>query len=355
MLKVRATATASDDKPANVVSIAYTGRSPTFLADTAFQALLQQWLNANLSDFDHVFATVNIDRTADAGAFQWMQPTDVAYAYSDLGTPGDGALGVLCMTKKRPPTGLTQQLSGAIIPALQRAGFAIAKERLLAELLLPAMPHLFPGSAPTDYALSSTGEAIVAAAGNTVSFTVKTAATANTRAKTYQAKVVDLQLTVESAEMKLSVTTETVISPGIRAYCKTQDFLGLHLVDKPDGTQTLGYFDSRPATNDHWTEKDEGLEITEDILGAIALALAALATVGTGGALIGVAALIVGLVVGVMFLTTTLIEDVHRDDAPSIDSLMLNGTTAVTWPDSKDFRLASVELSDSLHLGGALA
>jgi hypothetical protein len=348
LLKVQTTPAGADAPAASVVQVEYTGTQPSFLGDAALQGMLGQWLNANLTDFDHVFATVNIDRTADTGAFQWMQPTHVSYAYSDLGA-GDGALGVLCMTGGRPPTGLTQQVSGVVIPSGQRAGFLVSEQRLLDNLLLPAMPHVFPGSGQADYTLSSSGGSIVMASQN-VSFTVTTA-----DASTYPAQIVDLQLTVEADELQLSVTTVTEVSPGIHAYCQTQSFLGIHLVDKPDGTQTLGFYDSRDAITNHWTQADEGIEITEEILGIIALLLAAVAVVVTGGAAIGAAALIVGLVVGVMSLTTTLIEDAGKDDAPAIGSLVLNSTAAITWPDSKDFQLGLATLSDSLQLGGTFA
>jgi hypothetical protein len=354
LLKVQTDASkAPDHQVASVVDITYADTQPSFLGGAALQEMLEAWLNANLVDFDHVFATVNIDRTADTGAFQWMQPTHVAYAYSDLGTPGHGVLGVLGMTEGRPDTGLVQQISSVIVPPGQRAGFLVSKQRLLENLLLPAMPHVFPGSQLSDYKLSSTGEAIVMAATD-VSFTVTTAANGDKPPQTYEARIVDLQLAVEATELQLSATTVTEVSPGIHAYCENHSFLGIRLVDKPDGTQTLGFFDSRPAITNHWTEEDPGIQITEEILGIVALLLAAVAVVVTGGAAIGVAALIVGLVVGVMSLTTTLIQDVGKDDAPSIDSLVLNSTAAIVWPDSKDFRLGTAGLSDSLQLGGAL-
>lgn len=54
-------------------------------------------------------------------------------------------------------------------------------------------------------------------------------------------------------------------------------------------------------------------------------------------------------------MTTTLIEDAGKDDAPAIGSLVLNSTAAITWPDSKDFQFATAALTDSLQLGGHLA
>lgn len=351
-LKVLSTPSEDQEKLASVVSIEYTGTAPGFLGDAALQALLEQWLDANLADFEHVFATVDIDRTADTGAFQWMQPTHVSYAYSDFGA-SDGALAVLCMTESRTADGLVQQVSGTAIPEGQRSGFLVSRERLLANLLLPSMPHVFPGSKVSDYTLSPTGQAIVLASTD-VAFTVTTPADGDTPAKTHQASVTSLQLTIEAAEMHLDVTTVTELSPGVRAYCQTQSFLGVRLVDKPDGTQTLGFSDSRPAITNHWTEADQGIEITEEILGIAALLLAVVATVVTGGAAIGIAAMIVGLVVGVMSVTVTSIEDAGKDDAPAIGALVLDSTAAIVWPDSKDFTLTSACLSSSLQMGGSL-
>ena len=350
-LKVKTTANSPQDPAASVVQVNYTGVPPSFLVTAAFEGMLGEWLNANLDDFDHVFATVNLDRTADQGAFQWMQPTQVAYAYADMGTPGDGLLGVLCMTQQRAETGLPQQISSAVIPSGQRAGFLVAKECLLSYLLLPSMTRLFAGSQATDFALSSTGDSIINATNN-VQFTVTTEAHGNQPATTHSAQVIDLLLTVEAQEMQFSVTTVTELSPGIRAYCQTQNFLAVILVNKPDGTQTLGFRDSRPTITNHWTQEDPGIQITEELLGIAALLLAAVAVVVTGGAAIGVAALIVGLAVGVMDLTTDLIQDAGKDDAPAINALVLNCTIPITWPDSKDFLLGSAGLNESLQLGG---
>jgi hypothetical protein len=347
-LRVRTTAAGPDAPAASVVQVCYSGAKPSFLADAALQGMLGDWLNKNLSAFEHVFATVNIDRTAAQGAFQWLQPTDVAYAYQDLGTPNDGLLGVLCMTEKRPSAGLVQQISAAAIPSGARCGLLISKERLLAKLLLPTMPQLFAGARQQDFALSESGQSIVNATKD-VSFQVTTK-----DGKTHSARIIDLVLTIEAGELQLSVKTVTTVSPGIRAYCQTQNFLGIRLVNKPDESQTLGYFDRRPAITNHWPEADPGIEITEDIFGVIALIAVAIALVVTDGAAIGAVALVMGLVAGVMMLTTTIIQMVGKDDAPAINSLVLDATVPIVWRDSKDFRLDNACLNDSLQLGGAL-
>jgi hypothetical protein len=50
------------------------------------------------------------------------RPTYTTYAYIDGDTADDGMLGVLCMTRNRPPIGLFEQLSSAAVPPGARAG-----------------------------------------------------------------------------------------------------------------------------------------------------------------------------------------------------------------------------------------
>lgn len=331
---------------AQVQQMGYDGAQPVFLIGIALREMLEQWLNDNLVDFDHVFATVDLNRTADVGAFQWLQATDVAYAYADLTTKGDGALGVLCMTEGRAATGLVAQLSPNCIPAGQRAGFLIAKNRLLKKLLLPCMPHMFAGASPTDFALSPSGESII-------NVTEDVAFTVTEDGKDYTANIISFTLDIEGEELRMAATTRTTISAGIHAFCETQSFLGIQLITKPDNTQTLSFNDTRPAITNHWTEQSSDISLAEKVLGIIAL-VAAVAAVLTGGAAIGVAALVIGLVAGIMTVTTTMLEAVHKNDAPAITAMLLDSTAPINWGDTTDFVLTSASLNDSLQLGGYL-
>jgi hypothetical protein len=347
-LRVRTTAPSESVNVASVWKVNYpSGQELPFLSKAALQGLLELWLNQNLDDFDHVFATVDLNRRVDQQAFQWLQPTDVSYAYSDLAA-ADGMLAVLCMTGGRSSRGLIQQASCQLIPGRQRAGLAIAKERVLAQLILPAMPQVFPGSKSSDYRISDSGESILNAHQH-IRFHVAPAGH-----KPHTAEIQELRVTIDGGEMQMEVLTKTEISPGIQAYCRTQNFLAIHLVNKPDGTQTLGYAEARPALTSHWTQTSPGIEITEEILVFAAVIGALIAVVVTDGAALTVVALIIGLIAGVMTLTTALIKDVGEGDAPPINELVLNATAAISWADSKDFQLGFAGLNDSLQLGGNL-
>ena len=350
-LKVRTTPGPGGKNAAVVAKVVFPDPPPGFWVKAAVPELLEAWLNENLGDFDHVFATINVNSRADKAQFQWLMPTDRSYAYSDLGTPGDGALAVLCMTRGRPSTGLIQQLSSVAIPGSQRAGFLISKERMLAELVLPAMPNVFKGTQPWDFQLSPTGDAIVNA-NQDVKFTVT-----DDHGTQHTAQLMSLSVRIEGGELQMDVQTKTDVSPGIRAFCHTQNYLKIGLVNKPDGTQTLGFSDSRPAQVNHWTDSDHGFGVAEEILAVVAVVAMLVAIVATAGTATVAVALIIGLVAGVagsaILLATTVSDMVDKNDAPAIDAMVVNSTAPIVWADSGDFHLDSAQLSDSLQLGGS--
>jgi hypothetical protein len=348
-LRVSATA-AGTPHVANINRIDYDGTPPDFMGNAALSLLLGLWLNANLGDFDHVFATVDLNRSAAQGAFQWLQPTDVAYAYSDLGD-AEGALAVLCMTEGRPSSGLVQQVSPVVLPAGRRAAFLVSRQRLLSKLMLPAMPQLFQGSPASSYALSASGASIVNANG-AIGFQVQH------KHKTYKAQVLELSLAVVGEELQFAVTTRIDVSPGIHAFCRSQNFMGVRLVDTAGGGQTLSFYDARTVAPQNWTTKDPGFDIAEDVLGAIVAVAALVAMVATDGAAIGVVAMVVGALAGAaggaILLSTSVIEQVKQGAAPEISALLLDCTAPIRWTGGDVLRLQSAALNDALQLTGTL-
>jgi hypothetical protein len=353
-LKVRTDAISNAFPAASVVMVTYGQTTPGFMGMAALPALLAAWLNANLGDFDHVFATVNLNRTADKGDFQWLQPTMTSYAYSDMGTPDNGVLGVLCMTGNRSPDGLVQQLSSKVVPDGGMAGFLISKERLLSQLILPTMPQVFAGSSVSNFAVATDGQSI-SSTSDSVAFTVTTTNDDGTQTST-PSNLQSLTITVAATELQMNVLTESDVSPGIKAYCQTQDFLGLQLVNRSDGEQTLSFYDVRNAIQNKWTTEDQGIQITEEVLGFVAIVAAVVLTVVTGGTAIAAAALVIGVVAGItagtMMITTAALEMAKGGKAPAITSMILDTTAPIVWADSTDFKLTSAGLNDSLQLAG---
>ncbi len=347
-LKVRTQPVAPDIPVATVVGTSFTGVAPPFIAETALRMLMQDWLNANLADFDHVFSTVDLDRRAASGAFQWMQPTDVAYAYTDLGSATDGALAILSMTGGRSSEGLIQQVSNACVPAGHKASLLISRARVIDQLLLPTIPFSYKNSTAGDFILSTTGQSITIGP-NSVSFTV------TSDGSDYSASIESLSVTIEGQILIYDVTTKTDLSPGIRAWCRTINRLNLGLGKAADGGQCITFTDAVPADITHWTDHDPGIDIAEKILAIAALVASVVATVLTDGAAIGTVALAIGFAAGVLMVTTTAIENAGEDKAPAITAAVLDATSAIKWPLSSGFVLSQAGLSDSLQLTGAYA
>lgn len=345
-LKVRSTPIDAATPVATVCGMSFDGAGPPFIAKTALQMLLQDWLNAHLADFDHVFSTVDLNRRAASGAFQWMQPTDVAYAYTDLGTPTDGALAILSMTEGRSSAGLIQQVSSACIPPSHKGSLLISKARVMDQLLLPTLPFSYKNSQASSFVLSSDGKSIVIGPG-AVSFTV------TQDGSDYSASIESLSVSIEGTILTYEVTTKTDLSPGIRAWCRTINRLNMSLGTASDGGQTITFVDAVPPDITHWTDHDPGIDIAEKVLAIAALVAGLVATVLTDGAAVGVLALAIGFAAGVMTVTVTAIEDAGKNKAPAITAAVLEGTAAIRWPLASGFTLTQAGLNDSLQLVGA--
>lgn len=348
-LKVSTTPPGQGVLIANVVGLAFAGPDPGFLNKTVIHVTLQNWLNANLGDFDHVFATIDLDRRAATGAFQWMQPTDVNYAYTDLGSSTDGALAVLNMTGNRSSTALIQQVSNMCIPSGKTASLLIAKQRLIAELLLPCMPLTFAGSKSSDFKLSGTGDTILNA-GEGINFTVT-----QDDGTIHNASVVGLSATVDGTELTFDVTSKVELSPGIRACTRSISKLGITLGKAAGGGQTLLFADTQPPLVTHWIDSDPGLKIAQEILAVAGIIAALAATVMTDGAAAGAIALAIGFAAGAFQVTESAIEMAGANGAPAIGAALLDATAAIAWPASSGFVLTDVQLNDSLQLTGAFS
>lgn len=353
LLTVRSGAGPSGERAAtvNIKSADQGGVAPGFQAKIALETLLDLWMNSHLDEFQHVFAAVDVNDAAAHDRFQWLQPTHVDYAYSDLGS-GDGLLAVLCMTESRPPIGLAQQVVPAAIPTGQRAGFLISKRRLLDKLVLPMMPQLFEGTQGSDFALSQSGESIGMAT-QSVSFTVKAS-----KGSTYKAQLMSFQLSLIADQLTLSMVAKTEISPGINALCRVENFLGVRLVNV-GSKQTLSFYDIQPQALTQWTEHDPKFDLAEEILGLIALFALAIAAFATAGTALAIGALVVGLLAGAaagaILATRAVIELIGTAKAPTIDALLMNSTSPISWTGAQTFHLTSARLNESMQLSGTLS
>jgi Clostridium P-47 protein len=109
---------------------------------------LQSWLIKNISQFDHVFASVDIAEQVDTDALGWLKPTDKFYAVTSSDTDPDNIdkmlFAVLCMTENRTNPG-DHEVSPFAIPDGSRASFLISPERFMNKMMMNGLPLLFVG------------------------------------------------------------------------------------------------------------------------------------------------------------------------------------------------------------------
>jgi P-47 protein len=154
-LKIKLTAN-PDDSP--IVSVESVDVTPKGVSE-GVQSVLEDWLLANLQQFNHVFSVVDLGAVADKGGFQWLKPTRIGYAVNTEGAsdPKNYVFGVLAMTEGRTVDNLSSQISPNIIPTGADAGFLISQERFLKKLLLPGMAALFKNAIADDFEVDSDG------------------------------------------------------------------------------------------------------------------------------------------------------------------------------------------------------
>ncbi|QMU59640.1 MAG: TULIP family P47-like protein [Boseongicola sp.] len=133
-----------------VESVEYDGSETDTPTNFYLRGLMETWLNKNAQEFDHVFATVNLNSKADKEHFQWLRPTDTSYAVYDDGTVENGVFGVLCMTEGRESAHRAQMISPDTLTAGKTGSFLISKERFLRKMILYSMKDLFTGPVKED-------------------------------------------------------------------------------------------------------------------------------------------------------------------------------------------------------------
>lgn len=319
--------------------------SVDIVTQAAVQAVLQEWLTNNSQCFQHVLAVVNMGDVDPARPYSWLQPTSTAYAYVDDLTQQDGVLAILGMTNQRSPAGLDQQVSPEAVAAGRDAAVLISPYLLLDWVIRPALPSAFPGTAATDYTLST--EQPILSLGAPCQLTPFTSG-----GDTYTPTLQSLSVNFEGNQLQCSTETSTPVGFGVIAWTSTQATQGVQLTTTPAGQPTLAFYDlAQPVTNT-WTATDPSTQRTDDdIADALALAgmVLSMMTGGMAGFIIMVTAtLLSGLIQNLPTLAAAFISQT----SPSVDLLAVNATSPITWSGGTRFALTNVDLVESLRLSG---
>jgi hypothetical protein len=134
-----------------------------FLDASNYLSLLRDWLAANMDQFNHVFATVDLNpqfASIPNADFTWLTPSWYSYAVAEPAsnkTADNCVFAVLCLIDNtQPPPNLVQQVSNNTVPAGQKAAFLLAPGIFLKHIMFGATPLMFSGLTVSDAAANFT-------------------------------------------------------------------------------------------------------------------------------------------------------------------------------------------------------
>ncbi len=315
------------------------------------QAVISQgiadWGTANLAEFAHVFAVVDLNLMVDQGAWGFVTPNYTSYAYLDGDSLDDSLFGVLTMTGNRVAGQNVEQISPSAIPSGSVAGFLIANQRALLDVVRPAIMQTYSGLTVDNFQLNQQSELYL------VPDVEIDLPPVDHNGSTYYPKLTSLTIQSLGQEFTLTAYTRTDVAAGITAWCQTVHQYTIQLGTSSNG-QTLNFVTLGDPSVTNGIDQSPGSVLTQLIIAIIGAVGLILLTVVTDGAALVVGGLLIGLMLGADMITPALIKDLNTDDSPAIDLLLVNSVAPITWPnsDEKVFKLDYGSMNTSLQLGG---
>ena len=332
-----------------VMELNFTGTAPDSGVVDLMKTGLADWFNANLVQFDYVFNVANLGATADTGAFQWLMPQAVSYAYQDGLTADTSFFAALAMVTAPPYSGQVQQINASAIPdGTATAAFSISQQQMLSQIVLPALAQSWK-VAPSNFVINNDGTEIDATQNITL-------AGVKVGAITYTPEITQLSVVVNATEIVVTTLVHTNISPGIDSYVSNTAYLTLGLQTGADGNQYLTYSQVKPALTNHWVDTATWIIITEAIIAIIGVVAAGVATGVLEGIQLAVALIIIGIVAGLAAATPQIIAAIYNNElsgvVPNLGDLISAVSDTVEWPGGSGLTLSEVVINGALQLVG---
>jgi len=319
---------------------------PGFVATAIIKQGLDDWGNANLADFSHVFAVVDLNRMIDRGQWGFVTPNYTSYAYLDNGTLEKSLFGVLTMTGDRTGKSLNEQISPDAIPGTSIAGFIVSQKRALYDLVRPAIMLAYPGLTDSNFLMNDQGDTLYLTNGTSVP--IKSVEYNGT---TYYPKLEQLNIKSDGEVFTMNSYTTTPVAAGITATCTSTHWYTIELGSCNTG-QTLNFKEYQTPSIVHKIVQSKGSHLTQLIIDIVAAIAFIILIILTDGAALIVGGLIIGLMMGANQIVPAAIEKANKDDSPSIDLLLVNSVHPIQWTSSNVFKLDYGQMNNSLQLGG---
>ncbi|MDB6183166.1 TULIP family P47-like protein [Paracoccus fistulariae] len=345
-LKVKPT---SDDPTQSVAFVVDMPLTPTpgTIAEAMLKQGMQEWASANLAEFGHVFAVVDLNTMIDQGQWGFVAPNYTSYAYlTDGSALANDLFGVLTMTGKRSGSTLNEQLPENAIPSGSKAGFLVSQTRTLYDLIRPSIMQAYPGLTGQNFLMDAAGDTLYLTENTSVDLK-----TVHHNGTPYYPKLTQLKVKSVGSVLTLTSTTETEVAAGIVASCVSTHWYTVDL-GKSNKGQTLKFTEYQKPSIVHSIHQSEGSHVTQIIIMIVASIALLILTILTEGAALIVGGLVIGLLLGTNQIVPALIEKVNKDDSPDIGLLLANAVAPITWSASGVFDLTYGHMNNALQLGG---
>lgn len=154
------------DPAVSVISSSYPNVTNVLLTDL-LDSVFKNYFNANIGEFSHVFGVMNLNGVADQGGFQWLKPTAFQYA---VASPEDGSLensvfGLIAMVQGHPIRPNMQQAVDvralANLPSGANSAFVISETMVAQNMLLRGALATIQASSASDFGFSPDGLSVV--------------------------------------------------------------------------------------------------------------------------------------------------------------------------------------------------
>lgn len=150
------------DPAVSIISSSYPNVTSVLLKDL-LDSVFKNYFIANIGEFNHVFAVMNLNAEADIDGFQWLKPT--AYQYA-VASPEDASLensafGLIAMVQGNPIQPTMQQAVDVRalmkLPGNANSAFVISETMVAQNMLLRGAVATVQGSSTTDFGFSLDG------------------------------------------------------------------------------------------------------------------------------------------------------------------------------------------------------
>ena len=327
------------------------------------QTALSLWLNANISAFTHVFAAVTLHDVLDESSdFAWLKPTHTAYAFGrNTDKPEHSILAVLAMTQHRSPSGLAFQVEPDLIAQTENAAYAIARPRVLHQMIRDGLPLAFPGLKLSDLTVNDdTGTISLKRNKGPILDNVER------DGKTYEVKLQKLIVTVFQTSIKVESETKTKMALGVYSVCSSSATYKMTMIDSPAGGKRVGFELIEQSEPEHRTEITDGrknvkkwLFIVAGIIALIGLVIAGIIFFALAAPpvllILAIAGKVAGAAVIALILagaSMSLQEWLLDDKGLVLDFLAMNAVSAISWSTGTTFKPRIVDLNGVLQISG---